>query len=544
MKRASQSRGQTMLLFMLTLLLLTLMVFITLGIGMKIREKNELQTLADTTAYSQAVVTARTYNTISIINRLEVSYFVAMAASESLISWTGGARGALYKGVSAANAIAARHSPGCAKGNVCDCDFVAKASMVSNSLNAAVTSSWSQWHQDDHTAGFDTKAIQGIIHGLTAETMDKAGMSDMMSSAITPPSGGTMLGVLQNHSLAKDIVKLANRGSVVANELSVVKQDISHREVDCRVNGTYTSANNGMYTGAPGVCILTASDTMEPAAMGSRGNSWVRQRGQPPNLTKYLGTYAPGINAGGHQVVVSSDSGTGTWGRSKHDVTAGHSAYAWGDDHMTVNVTVRASCGSDSQSESFDAWVKSTDIDDNSDTHVYPGSGIEKDEKQWHTMGDCGNSCPSVWVRSLEFSSSGANDNWGMPKNYAVIERDYSKRKKKDLDPWNLMFNFRFTKGTAGTDFDNRGIALADGTDISNAIAIGTGLSYYHRPQHWREFPNFLNPYWRATLVSADTDRQGQYQFGGKDISNVLSKNPWQQKAYQELIKAGFRGVP
>ena len=57
------------MLFCLTLLLLTLMVCMTLSIGMKAKEKMELKTAADAAAYSQAVATARTYNSISVLSR-------------------------------------------------------------------------------------------------------------------------------------------------------------------------------------------------------------------------------------------------------------------------------------------------------------------------------------------------------------------------------------------------------------------------------------------------------------------------------------------
>ena len=90
--RRQRPRGQNLVLLALTMLFLALMVTMTIGLGLRIRQKHELQNLADTAAYSNAVMTARTFNNMAAINRLEVSYWVAMAADESLISWTGYAR--------------------------------------------------------------------------------------------------------------------------------------------------------------------------------------------------------------------------------------------------------------------------------------------------------------------------------------------------------------------------------------------------------------------------------------------------------------------
>lgn len=80
-------RGQTLVLFALTLVLLVLMVCITLSIGAKTKRKLELQTVAETAAYSNAIATARTYNTASLLNRTMVSHWVAMAGVHGLSAW-------------------------------------------------------------------------------------------------------------------------------------------------------------------------------------------------------------------------------------------------------------------------------------------------------------------------------------------------------------------------------------------------------------------------------------------------------------------------
>ncbi|RYZ34883.1 MAG: pilus assembly protein, partial [Myxococcaceae bacterium] len=87
MKRSSPQRGQTLVLFVLSMLLLVLMVGLTLSFSMKIRERIELQTVADATAYSNAVATARTFNNIAVINRTEIAHMVAEAGAASLLSW-------------------------------------------------------------------------------------------------------------------------------------------------------------------------------------------------------------------------------------------------------------------------------------------------------------------------------------------------------------------------------------------------------------------------------------------------------------------------
>ncbi len=76
------------------------MVCMTLSIGTKVKEKMELETAADAAAYSQAVATARTYNSISVLNRALMSNMVAMAGVQSLISWSSFYRARAQRGAS------------------------------------------------------------------------------------------------------------------------------------------------------------------------------------------------------------------------------------------------------------------------------------------------------------------------------------------------------------------------------------------------------------------------------------------------------------
>jgi uncharacterized membrane protein len=71
-------RGQTLVLFALTMLLLVVMVMMTLSFGTKAKEKMELQQVADQAAYSTAVGTARGMNILAMTNRVMLAHMVAM----------------------------------------------------------------------------------------------------------------------------------------------------------------------------------------------------------------------------------------------------------------------------------------------------------------------------------------------------------------------------------------------------------------------------------------------------------------------------------
>lgn len=84
----SSPRGQNLVLFALSLLVLTLMVLMTLSFGARVKSRMELQTIADTAAYSNAVATARTLNSIAVLNRVTVAHTVSTIGTLSLISWS------------------------------------------------------------------------------------------------------------------------------------------------------------------------------------------------------------------------------------------------------------------------------------------------------------------------------------------------------------------------------------------------------------------------------------------------------------------------
>ena len=80
-------RGQALVLMSLTLLLCVLMVMMTLSINARIRQRLELQNVADAAAYSNAVASARALNSLSLINRTIVSHWVVMLALQANHAW-------------------------------------------------------------------------------------------------------------------------------------------------------------------------------------------------------------------------------------------------------------------------------------------------------------------------------------------------------------------------------------------------------------------------------------------------------------------------
>ena len=552
--RTKQRRGQNLVLFALTMLLMVLFVTMTLGIASRVRENHELQTLADVSAYSNAVVNARAYNNIAIINRLQVSYWVAVTADESLISWTGYAR-ALMNAADAELQWMSGNGDGCAANN----NEASNARSKLNALRSTIINP--SWVTDDIAAGQEAEAIQGIIAGLRDETRD---------DTINP--NGMLRRVREERDQQTITQQIVNNAGLIPGTVTVVSgptptaaegpQAVSRRELACKdilagdPAGPYRSSGSGS-----GLCGKQEWwQNMMHAALGTRQNGFTRFRGEVPSAVQGIFDQ---VNQQVSQVTLAPTApvGSGYFGTSVNHGQAPDPTMAFADDDGSLTITAGDSAGGCSKTISVpaSAWVRSTHEGENTDKHVWQPADVNVPDvpDQNHTMGSCGGSCPSVWVRAVMFSpgSGGEPDAYGQPKNYAALERNYAHPKMKR--PWELDFRFAFGS-SAGTRFDNRGEELHGanaGRLIDKAVALATGMTYYHRKgdaarQYWLEHPNLLNPFWRATLVASDIDRDPgtpapQWQ-DVKDVKTSLYKPEyaWQRDAYEKMvINGGFKGL-
>lgn len=524
-------RGQNLVLLALTMLFLALMVTMTIGLGLRIRQKHELQNLADTAAYSNAVMTARTFNNMAAINRLEVSYWVAMAADESLISWTGYARAMANGARKASNDLLLTS---CLRRNP---QNRRKVQNFRSNVGSWMATDFraSEWRTLDQAAGEEALGIQGSIAGLRSE------LSDSMFTTSPGNLRGEFNRQILSQQLTRQIVALSRQ-----DDISVVDtgrgaapnspQTVTMRELDCDFGGSSIGQLTGDAPGGTGLCLrATWSENMLLAAMGSRGNPFTTGRTMlPPKVATKLTQLA---SDEGVTLALGGKSGSAYWAARMTHGTSPQGTEAWGDDHGSMTVSI----GGCSQTQPITAHIRSTHIDDPNDEHQYfPGNPDEPDPEVHHTMGDCSPLCPSVWVRTIGFQPSDSEaDAWGQPKVLVALQRDLTMKRF----PWELHFKFPFSATGPASEWDGRGRELhtrtGNGLNISNQGAVATGIAYYHRRNHWEEFPNLLNPFWRATLAPIDVDD------APRDANRALSapEFKFQRDAYQALRNAGFQGL-
>lgn len=527
-------RGQNLVLLALTMLFLALMVTMTIGLGLRIRQKHELQNLADAAAFSNAVMTARTFNNMAAVNRLEVSYWVAQAADQSLISWTGYARAMGYGSRKAAADLALTACIRRPQNAAARRQLTSFRSDVGSYMTADFPPA--DWRSMDQAAGEESQAIQGMIAGLRSE------LSDSMFSTNPGNLRGEFYRQVTTQQLTRQIVALSRQDDISVVDTGRASEpntpaSVTMRELDCDFGGSSIGQLTGDAPGGSGLCLrATWNENMLLAAMGSRGNSFVTGRTQLPSK---VGTKINEIANSYSELSVSfgGKSGSAYWAARETHGTAPQGTEAWGDDHGTMTLTA----GSCTQTQSILAHVRSTHLADTDDAHMYfPGNPDEPDPEVHHTMGDCAPLCPSVWVRTIGFQPNDSEaDAWGQPKVVVALQRDLTMKRF----PWELHFKFPFSATGPASEWDGRGRELhtktGNGLNISRQGAMATGIAYYHRNDHWEEFPNLLNPFWRATLAPIDVDSSP------RDMNRALSATEFrfQRDAYTALRNAGFEGL-
>lgn len=528
-----------MVLFAFTLMLLTLMVMMTLGFGMKAKEKLELQLITDAAAYSNAVVTARALNGVAILNRAEVAVMVTLAATQSNISYAGMYMGSLntimnwLPIVTPVIAALIPTNPAC---------VATEAKLIA--LAASVPAKYNQVNSTyfvnglDEAAGAQARAIQGAATGV--HTHQESIYNDMVGP-----------NYIDNQALTRRIVNEAKQGHKWPDEYQVdaAASAVSNRER--MTKGGPPTAGAG--AGDGNFFALSPRNSSRElgvdAAMGSRGAGFVRDRGHGIYVSGKIST---DLNIALPEGFVLTNGGSGHWKDQGSGVPGsaadnhpppGPAPYASAaDDHGNLSGMIGSfACPAIMPGLPVESFVYSSDSTQNNDKHQWNGGASHSsDATTRHTMGGC-TACPGVWTMFIDLNPAIVNSDtrkhlYGQPKNMAIVRRDTTARCGDAIyggdcagaDPWNFFFNFKFNRDGTGQNFDNRGMALTNGDNISNQIALGTGVTYYHRPAtggdiHWKEPPNFFNPFWRGTLVSVMVDDQGDPSTGSDVVDTVNS---------------------
>jgi hypothetical protein len=574
--------GQSLVLFTLTFLFLTLMVLLTLGLSQRIHEKQELQVAADAAAYSEAVSNARAFNAVAAENRVLVAELASVAAAQSLISWIGFYHGILNQ----------------ARDVFFDMENQAACG------GAAV---WKNAHtmiQDEDRRlieifeppgggyggvyGYDFNAGKYVKDDLYLTALDVAENQKQLYRDLT----------VDVEKIAQNVATRARLGDKFgssAQEFFTPAQTITHQELNRTVVEKQRDGVdlNRATMGTRGIDPFISARTANPRTNAVSGAEFIRLRlvailnaaGAPlvPTLTDfgtgYIGNRGPYRPSGiaevdGHDNETLNGPDWVRWQEIVTDETLPLTG-AWGQDNGLFSFTwpgAPAGCTLRTYTEDAFGYVLATSPNDGRDQHMWRrGDPLIGDYREWHDEAnrvaawaepgprhgfdvvptDVAAGSLSIFPVFTDFDATNldkglasATDAYGQPKALVAMRRDYSARGTGNKEPWELKFDFHFS--STGSKIDMRN----DRTGFDHAVAIGAGITYYHRDNvagqvHSREPPNFLNPFWRGTLAASDFDES--YAQRGTSVRQTLATDlsePVLASTFDQLRGAGFEAIP
>ncbi|NVJ25156.1 pilus assembly protein [Myxococcus sp. AM011] len=541
-------RGQTMVLFVLGTLLVVLMVVLTLSFSMKVRERIELQTVADAAAHTNAVATARTFNNIAVLNRVQIGHAVAQAGAQSIISWTTLYRAHLnasrssFRGAEWPYRLAtilcacAPFNGACARACRCGRKGVSDLSALQRAYQNE------DRRIDPIFQGADTRAALQLLLHQTAQ---------LAIYAAQQKTFGDLVDNVKDQSFAKDIADAAAAGRGRNEWLTPGGVSVNADELE----GGLACSGDGAACSLP----LSVAHAVN-AAMGSRGFRFVTHRQlehYPPHIVRVLllammtrqsFAFATGEGTAYFNKPAKTLSMQTLW-----NLLPPYAAAVTAQDEGEVDTLymhilnggglpcplVMPGTTQEAKSEVVASGLQFR--------HTWTGGN---DRMPFvHFLVPCTggpSSCPGIWPAFIDYHFTGVTNegnNFAQPKNFAVVQRDMSQRTV--ADPWNIFTRFRFEPSGPGTEFNTQGLRMMDGTPNSLQTALSTGIAYYHRGRslginHWAEPPNLLNPYWRATLVAPDIDRKGLAD--ARETLNSAGASV-AAETFDALLGAGYRGI-
>lgn len=530
--------GQTLVLFALTLMLLTLLVLMTLSFGSKVKSRMEVQTVADATAYSNAVATARTMNAISVMNRVNVAHTVSTIGTLSLISWVTlfyqHARNAqtlwmyeLLLFIAGAIVWCMPSPPSLCPGPACPSCISCKWGVLDTGVAMFLSMSMANnvrnkllgdtvvFNQETRPRWLASQALFSNQNLMYTNLLAKLN-TPTATFAQTYKAQGNMPGVSAlpaPASLNKADLDTALKPTAAASDdqpyhaAQMVNASRGHLFMPARacINNTCGLAGKwAMKLSWPWV-FLAAGWVFTDGAKSGAGYlnlSWADPMTSPPNGHPY-----------------------GTWAHDWGDHTRVLLLKPFKDDCLGFGIVALA--------------VGLIGLDTATSGGVGPNqhTGIHNVQHSYKTF-------PPFY----DYNATGVMDKddlYAVPKNMSMVSADPLVRN----DPWESRgsstagaLKFKLS-GTASFDMVTEP-GLATG-GMQNAI--GSGVTYYSRPDHYEEPPNLFAPYWRAGLTRMTVDRPqpgaARATYDAK-LQAMFSASGQAEAAqtFQELVNAGYKG--
>jgi hypothetical protein len=498
-----QERGQAILPVMALAIVLAVALFATLSVWQAARSKIEVQTAADTAAYSVAVTEARTFNYFAVTNRAMASHFVAEMLLYGEISYLSSYDHALKQAENAWNRVSALEAaPFCFPMRITSC---CQDIQPSSKRADQFGNEHKQIHQQLRNADQILQAA--------AAAHDTAAQMLMASQDL---AWSTLKSVVEQQSIPTAIgQKLAGdrllEGAPRPGQGAAAKETLQELNDAVEVRGDF------------GVNDISKTSN------GSRFPRWVAKQ-EWVNGAKTIQWFNPGTDFE-HMTFLSargqaqSVGNAGSMSAVRKDIAqndftgqnpAKHSDSMGAETAMEGGRALPIRCVMAMQTFSAEGLVKSTVPSKSNDfLHEIDGkaeSGPQDSLQTRHLLGDCNGSKCGVLPGVAHYKVSDSPDDlWKEPSAWVLMEA-----KPKDKS-WRLHGGFSGFGDHTRSKFDQH-ITQTTASEQQNMAALARALVYYHRPDKnsagddhsWKEQPNFMNPFWRAKLELYKTGGKSQ----------------------------------
>ena len=492
----SQKRGQVMVLGCVTLLILALSAMLSFSVSHAVHERIRLQSYADASAYSMAVVEARAMNYVAYSNRAIAATFVSMATAHAYVAAANSIASGPETGASAMAAAAALEALmldwGCvAKLGKTGIQYIQSKfedfqgvtmKKIEAPLNEAVEN-FVKMIQSIHKS--QREAVSGASKFLSKDILHENGLKK--SSAPCAKVKGSHFENLNMTQFACALESSPLDGKCGQEMSSVDERKRIMSNVVNASRPSFIAGKHWSHTVAGGNCISC------PIYHSDYAKKYLDEI---PSPTIPMGVWGVKIEA---YMANDSDYCAGPTKSSKGDMVCAKV----GDQFMAFPLVrdtpgfgwnwSSARIGSGQKKGLHIPGIDSLDFLFGKHTKKYDHTKAFK-----KMFGD--NCDGNETVCFINYRMGSKSNNWGQPLVFFIASQDLNSNVKNnscktEALPWHLN-----QQGQVNVKHGARGLGTLNMRPQKDAFAASQAMVYFHRMNSWRAPPNLFEPYWRAKL--------------------------------------------
>ena len=465
-----------------------------------VHERIRLQSYADASAYSMAVVEARAMNYIAYSNRAIAATFVSMATAHAYVAAANSAALVPGTGALAVAAAGALEAPmfhlGC---------LIQIAMMEVQYLMAAA--------QIGNMAAIEeplNKAVENFVKMIQSIHKSQRSVvrqtSELLSQDILAKSGAPCVQVNGNHfqTLNKQQFACALESSPLDDACDNALSPISPVDERKRIMANVVNASRPVFTSGKSSWshTVTAGECLPTACTLYHNNYAIRHLDGIPNPAGMVGYLDVSLEA---YMADSTNCGTPNT-QSRGNAMCARA----GDQKMFIPLLIHTPAAALNPASSV------IGSGDGSFRHTSRHSSQHNHDQAFKEMfgGNCdGNNT----VCFINYRMGTQEKDWGQPRVFFVATQNLNSSAQENncnenALPWHLN-----EQGRVSIEHGQRPQGVLHMRPQNHARAVSQAMVYFHRMDTWRAPPNLFEPYWRAKLHPFKD---------GDGIFGTLSGNP------------------